>query len=242
MAVKQFPQDYADITAQAQKIMAVKADGTMGFALVATLKAVLGLTLQDLIRSSSLVGQTATGTSGNPFYDILIRYGLPTTNSSIKGFNYYETNFGTGLAFFVNDEAAANMEKLILRLNPNGNANFTGNIIAAGSITPGSDKRLKKNIKSISVGTLELINQLRPVSYTLKSDNASALGFIADEVREIFPDLILEGDDEDEMLSMNYMGLTAPIVKAIQELHASHIELQNKYEDLLSRVEALEAK
>lgn len=74
---------------------------------------------------------------------------------------------------------------LSLELNQ-GNMLLTGNFSATGTITPGSDKRLKKSIKNLPT-ELDNILALRPVSYKLKVDDAPSLGFIADEVREVYP-------------------------------------------------------
>ena len=100
-----------------------------------------------------------------------------------------------------------------------------------------SDIRLKTDIKDLD--TTSRLLQLRPVDYLWKtqetSDNPTKrnLGFIAQEVKEVFPELV--GESPDGMLSVEYTGLIAPLVKAIQELKAI-IDTQQ------TRITALEAK
>ena len=43
------------------------------------------------------------------------------------------------------------------------------------------------------------------------------MGVIAQEVREVFPDLVREGDDG--YLSVDYAGLLAPVIEAVKELN-----------------------
>jgi hypothetical protein len=73
--------------------------------------------------------------------------------------------------------------------------------------------------------------QLRPVDYLWKSQetaeeseekNKRNFGFIAQEVKEVFPELVTVSPDG--MFGVEYTGLISPLVKAIQELKS---ELDN---------------
>lgn len=86
-----------------------------------------GTFLLDMIEKKS------NGTTGSPFYENIIRYGLGTTSSAIKGFNSYADNFGTGLAFYVNPTATANTETLSMRLNADASADFTNSVRASAN-------------------------------------------------------------------------------------------------------------
>ena len=85
-----------------------------------------------------------------------------------------------------------------------------------------SDERLKTDIKDLD--STEKLMQLRPRDYLWKSQETSDtpdkrnFGFIAQEVQEVFPDLV--GVSPDGMFSVEYTGLIAPLVKAVQELKA----------------------
>jgi hypothetical protein len=93
-------------------------------------------------------------------------------------------------------------------------------------MTCGSDARLKTNIRELSPMT-ERISRLRPVMYDFVrtgsgedvSENPAyqnRVGFIAQEVQELFPDLVV-AVGEQEILSIDYAGLIPYLTKTIQE-------------------------
>jgi hypothetical protein len=93
---------------------------------------------------------------------------------------------------------------------------------AAGTWTNASDARLKKNISTISYGLKEVM-QLRPVAYRMKSNDEKQVGFIAQEVQKVLPELVSgkEGDvTKGETLGLSYGNLTAVLTKAVQEQQA----------------------
>jgi hypothetical protein len=47
-------------------------------------------------------------------------------------------------------------------------------------------------------------------------DGVRELGVLAQQVQEVFPDLVRE--EADGMLSINYLGLIAPLIEGIKEL------------------------
>jgi hypothetical protein len=67
------------------------------------------------------------------------------------------------------------------------------NITAFSSFSFSSDSNLKYDIYKIN-NSLEKIEKLRPVSFNWKKNNEYEIGFIANEVEEIFPNLIKEGE------------------------------------------------
>ncbi|WP_235293385.1 tail fiber domain-containing protein [Portibacter lacus] len=114
---------------------------------------------------------------------------------------------------------------------------------AAGVWTNGSDRRLKKQIQEISYGLNEIM-KLRPVAYKMKSNDEDQIGFIAQEVREILPELISgkEGDiEEGETLGMGYGQLTSVIVKAMQEQQNIIENLKSELANQSSELELLKA-
>ena len=65
----------------------------------------------------------------------------------------------------------------------------------------GSDRKLKENITPLENNTLEKVLQLNPVRFTLKDDveKKERIGFIAQEVEEIFPQYVtISIDNEGE--------------------------------------------
>ena len=79
-------------------------------------------------------------------------------------------------------------------------------VTAAGVWTNASDRRLKKNIVDSNYGLNEIL-QLRPVNYVMKKSGDKQVGFIAQEVREVLPEVVSgkEGDlKKGETLGISY--------------------------------------
>jgi len=91
-----------------------------------------------------------------------------------------------------------------------------------------SDMRLKKDIVPVHDG-LDQIDKLKPVSYRLKSTNAPSMGFLAQDVEKVYPDLVLEVGDGYK--AVNYNGLLAPLVDAVQELRRENTGLRKQLDE-----------
>lgn len=115
----------------------------------------------------------------------------------------------------------------------NGNGLITGAGVGAAQFTANSDIRLKENIVDLPP-QLANIMALRPVEFDYKLEKAHQIGFIAQEVREIYPDLI--GETKDGYLTLGGLSKNdSRLIKAIQELKAL-VDAQ------AVRIAALEAK
>gem|GEM_PF-2416867 len=82
-----------------------------------------------------------------------------------------------------------------------------------------SDASLKKNVTPMN-SALQNILALNPVEFNWNKEGdgvAKHQGFIAQEVKEIFPELV---SGEDGNMSLNYTGLVPILVKAMQEQQA----------------------
>lgn len=90
-----------------------------------------------------------------------------------------------------------------------------GNFVAAGNITGFSDARLKTNIAPLT-NALALVEALQGVRFDRKSDGVSSIGVIAQQLREVVPELVVESDDG--MLSVAYGNITALLIEAVKEL------------------------
>lgn len=98
----------------------------------------------------------------------------------------------------------------------------SGNCLSVGEVTAHSDKRLKTDIKP-----LEVRGELNPVTYV--KDGKESIGFIADEVKEVYPELVVTDESTDEKyLSLNYAQLTAVLYAEIKELKNQIRELNEK--------------
>lgn len=98
-----------------------------------------------------------------------------------------------------------------------GNLTVNGTITASSNITAYSDISIKDNIKTLE-GALDTVNQMRGVSYRNKTNNQFSVGFIAQELKEVLPDVVV--GNENRMLSVAYGNITAVLVEAIKELSA----------------------
>ena len=83
--------------------------------------------------------------------------------------------------------------------------------------TIASSARYKTDINDIKDQTQKMM-QLRPVSFSYKSDASQTrqYGLIAEEVHEIYPELVIHQDGE--IYTVNYMALISLLLKQIQEL------------------------
>ena len=104
---------------------------------------------------------------------------------------------------------------VIARFN---SANATGCTLATdGTLSCTSDVRLKKNIEPLTPG-LETLMSLRPVEYNwqYQSDvDTKNLGFIAQEVESLIPELV--ATDGNGYKSLNMIGMVPLVVKSVQE-------------------------
>ena len=109
----------------------------------------------------------------------------------------------------------------------------TANMTVNGTITQGSDARIKENIVEID-DCLGKVKEMRGVYYNRTDINTEVtkVGVIAQEVEKVLPELILENED-DGLKSVAYSELTAVLINAVKEQ-------QVMIEDLKARIEQLE--
>ena len=131
---------------------------------------------------------------------------------------------------------------------------FQGDVYISGSLTVASDKKFKKNIKPLSNSTVSSkLMSLKPSSYSYKNTESLRFseglqyGFLAQEVEEVFPDLVkdvaqpvYDGVDETgnpkivegkmlEFKSINYIGLIPILTKAMQEQETKLVDYQERF-------------
>lgn len=141
------------------------------------------------------------------------------------------------------------------KTNPQYELDVSGDVRATGSYI-GSDRRYKKNIKVID-SALDKINAIDGVTYGFKqktineidftkSKQGNHLGFIAQDLEEVFPELVRK--DDAGYYSVNYDGLIPVLVEAIKEQEGTIdeqaeeiLEQKEQITDLQSRIEKLEA-
>ena len=96
-----------------------------------------------------------------------------------------------------------------------------------------SDRRLKKDIETITDGTDKLM-AMNPVTHGWKADpEADAVhGFIAQEMMDIVPEAVAGDPESDEMMSMDYGRITPVIVAALQDAIKEIQELKTRINEL----------
>ncbi len=118
-----------------------------------------------------------------------------------------------------------------LTLQGNGNAGFgveqsdyplemkSGAHVTAGGVwTDASDERLKHLVEDSPYGLKEIL-LLQPKVFKYLINDEPDVGFIAQEVKKLMPELVT-GDESERMLGLKYSHLSAVLVKAIQEQQA----------------------
>ncbi len=118
--------------------------------------------------------------------------------------------------------------------------------LVADSCNCSSDARLKRDVATFQSG-LDVVERLRPVRFRWrcqefpdrKFTNEPQIGFIAQEVLKVLPELVTQ--DEDGYYAMDYGRLTAVLTAAVQELHRVLDAQTERVEQAEQRIEKLEA-
>ena len=138
------------------------------------------------------------------------------TSGNGYGIFYYQGSSGRdgadSIDFAFNTTTSATSA---LSIKTKGDMKLAGAFTAGGSITAYSDKRLKTNIRDIK-NPLSGILKVKGVLYDrLDNDSKDQIGFLAQDLEEIFPELVITG--LDGIKSVNYQAMTAILVEAIKE-------------------------
>jgi hypothetical protein len=108
--------------------------------------------------------------------------------------------------------------------NPNG---LVGQISTSGSTTTystSSDVRLKENIVDAPAGNIDAI---RVRSFDWKADGShQTYGMVAQELVNVAPEAVTQGETEDDMWSVDYSKLVPMMIKEIQDLRARVAQLE----------------
>lgn len=91
-----------------------------------------------------------------------------------------------------------------------------------------SDKNLKENIKLID-NPLEKLISINGVSFDWKDTKTPSMGVIAQEIEEIFPELVNTADYK----SVNYNGLIGVLIEAVKDLKEEVDELKGQINTII---------
>ena len=97
----------------------------------------------------------------------------------------------------------------------------TGALTASGNVTAFSDVTLKQDINTISDALNKVLN-LRGVSYSRKDTKQKGIGVVAQEIEQILPEVVENG----EYKSVAYGNIVALLIEAIKDLNTQIKELK----------------
>ena len=171
--------------------------------------------------------------------DLNVHIPHPTSLTSVETYNgYYKPvgSYGTDnrrVAYL-----SARLDGSNYQFRVAGQWGETGNNYSVKTIwsSSTSDVRLKKHIKDTDVNGLDAVNRMQLRQFDWRRDGKhQSIGFIADELEEIDPDLSLGGGyDEDGNLDekqVNVYQVVAYLTKAVQELSAKVKALEEERHD-----------
>jgi len=109
-----------------------------------------------------------------------------------------------------------------LQLNPQGgNVSVGANLVITGTATAvsynsTSSKRFKTNITPIS-SALDILQKLEGVRFDWKETGKGDIGFIAEEVDKVLPEVVLK-DESNQPIAVDYGKITSILIEAVKEL------------------------
>ena len=197
------------------------------------------------------LGQVGIGTE-SPIQKLDVR-GSTSLDASATGINplyLYSDNGGGQMTFY----RSSAYTQIYMSSNTSGNQFYIrsqgsgGVVLATGGTSwgNGSDARLKKNFETTQ-GLSEVL-QIEPIKYHLKTqDNTDTkkLGFKAQNLQTLIPEMILDMDEEDPEDGSKYLGIIPDylfpvLVKAIQEQQTIIESQKSLIDGLTTRIETLE--
>jgi len=157
-----------------------------------------------------------------------------SSTTTVSGIRFYTGGHVSSLRGYVYADSA----NQIGFLNSSGSWSLrcdnSGNVTATGDLTAYSDARIKTNISTVE-NALDKVLQLRGVTYqrTDTEDKSTKVGLIAQEVKEVLPEVVTE--QTDGLLSVSYGNMVGVLIEAMKEQQAiietleAKIELLTKY-------------
>ena len=139
----------------------------------------------------------------------------------LKSFEFSQTSGGSGLFSVYNND-----ESIGVRLG-----GTDGNVEYRGVLTDISDRRMKTDIVKLDAN--EIVNRISKIdtySFKMKNDTSgrTEFGVMAQELENVFPELVETADDKMQTKSVNYIGLIAPMIEATKTLQQENISLKTQ--------------
>jgi hypothetical protein len=106
-----------------------------------------------------------------------------------------------------------------------------------------SDERAKSNIRPLDRGLAEIL-ALQPKRYDLSLPDelkTDQIGLIAQELQKVIPEVVVEPENPEELLGVQYSAMVPVLVKAIQDQQALIVDHEQRLADQEARLDRLEA-
>ncbi len=132
-------------------------------------------------------------------------------------------------AFSINNQADAAFLGSGLPITAAGNDITVAGSVTATSFIYTSDVRLKDNIVPLS-GALAKVKSLQGISFSWKDSGQAEIGFIAQDVEKIVPELVVTGNDG--LKAVKYGNIVALLVEAVKDQQAQIDSLEAELEAL----------
>jgi hypothetical protein len=152
----------------------------------------------------------------NTFLGAYTDFDIPSNNY------FYSTAVGYAAQITKSNEIVLGRSSETVRIP--GNMTVSGNLTATTYTS--SDYRIKENVKTLDDNYV--VDMLNPVTYINTKTNKQDIGLIAHEVQEVFPELVKGMKDDEELQSVNYVGLIPILIKEIQDLKEKYRILEEK--------------
>lgn len=116
------------------------------------------------------------------------------------------------------------LDDMVRMYADSGDFHANGNVVAYSTTI--SDERLKENVEQVT-GALDMLDQIRGVTFDRKDTGKKSAGVIAQELEKVMPYAIYEtalplktGSEDDVYKLVEYDALHAVLIEAIKELRA----------------------
>jgi hypothetical protein len=205
------------------------ADGTSGYLLKTNGSGTLAWT-NSLVAGTTLTAESASGggqlniadPGGNITWVIDQEQAGPGREDRFRIWYYDGTvNETRGIQIEEGGDVGIGIANPAYKLDVVGDINASANVRAAGTALT-SDARLKRNIQPLT-NALDVVQQLRPVSYEKRADLQSndysmkQMGFIAQELESVLPNSVQTDKSADAIKSVDYISIIPVLTKALQE-------------------------
>jgi hypothetical protein len=179
-------------------------------------------------------GDTMTGNLNWGATGLGLTWDMNTDGAYIKFFNTGNSDTDSRLEYGTSDDGneyhrwvISNVERMNLKT---AGLTVTGNVTCTGTFTETSSRRFKENIVDLEP-TAEKVEKLRPVRYNKIDSEATEIGLIAEEVAELFPELVTYNEN-GQPSGVQYQRLSVILLKTIQEQNVALAALTERINKL----------